>query len=116
MDFFATGVLNVNNIRDIKSDKLAGKKSIPVRIGERNAVMYHIFLIVSGCLASVVFLLILEEIKSIFIIFPAFILLAIHTIKILKAKKSSEYDPQLKYLALSTLLFVLSFGLSILEL
>jgi 1,4-dihydroxy-2-naphthoate octaprenyltransferase len=114
--FFATGVLNVNNIRDIKSDKLAGKKSIPVRIGERNAVMYHIFLIVSGCLASVVFLLILEEIKSIFIIFPAFILLAIHTIKILKAKKSSEYDPQLKYLALSTLLFVLSFGLSILEL
>ena len=31
--FFATAVLNVNNIRDIESDTAAGKRSIPVRIG-----------------------------------------------------------------------------------
>ncbi|MGM0580420.1 MAG: 1,4-dihydroxy-2-naphthoate polyprenyltransferase [Bacteroidota bacterium] len=114
--FFATGVLNVNNIRDIKSDKTAGKNSIPVRIGESNAVIYHTILIVSGCLASTIFLLIHKEIKSIFILIPAFALFAIHIIKIYKAKNSIEYDPQLKYLALSTLLFVLSFGLSIIDL
>jgi 1,4-dihydroxy-2-naphthoate octaprenyltransferase len=34
----AVGVLNVNNIRDIKSDEVSGKRSIPVRIGRENAV------------------------------------------------------------------------------
>src|SRR5690606_15038290 len=46
--FFATAVLNVNNIRDIKSDKLAGKKSIPVRLGKKNAVIYHWILLTLG--------------------------------------------------------------------
>ncbi|MEZ4903077.1 MAG: 1,4-dihydroxy-2-naphthoate octaprenyltransferase [Spirosomataceae bacterium] len=32
---FAVGVLNINNIRDIVSDKLTGKRSIPVRIGRK---------------------------------------------------------------------------------
>ncbi|HET9054759.1 MAG TPA: 1,4-dihydroxy-2-naphthoate octaprenyltransferase, partial [Cyclobacteriaceae bacterium] len=31
---FSVGVLNINNIRDIESDKKAGKYSIPVRIGK----------------------------------------------------------------------------------
>jgi 1,4-dihydroxy-2-naphthoate octaprenyltransferase len=113
---FATGVLNVNNIRDIKSDKAAGKNSIPVRIGESKAIIYHTFLIILGCLASIAFLLLNEEIKSILILFPAFALFAIHLNKIYKAKNSLEYDPQLKHLALSTLLFVVLFGLSVLEL
>lgn len=114
--FFATGVLNVNNIRDIKSDQLAGKNSIPVRIGEQNAVIYHVILISLGCLFSIIFLVINEETRTIFILFPAFALFMTHTIKVYKANNSYEYDPQLKFLALSTLLFVLSFGLSILSL
>nr|WP_316934317.1 1,4-dihydroxy-2-naphthoate octaprenyltransferase [Hymenobacter sp. AT01-02] len=38
---FATAVLNVNNIRDIRSDKLAGKITIPVRLGPVHARRYH---------------------------------------------------------------------------
>jgi 1,4-dihydroxy-2-naphthoate octaprenyltransferase len=34
-------VLNVNNIRDIESDKQAGKQSIPVRLGPERARIYH---------------------------------------------------------------------------
>ncbi|ADR23213.1 1,4-dihydroxy-2-naphthoate octaprenyltransferase [Marivirga tractuosa] len=113
---FATGVLNINNIRDIKSDKSAGKNSVPVRIGEGKAIIYHTILITLGCLASIVFLFMNEEIKSIFNLFPAFALFVIHLIKIYKAKNSIEYDPQLKHLALSTLLFVVLFGISILDL
>jgi len=37
---FATAVLNINNIRDIDSDRLAGKRSIPVRFGKEKAVIY----------------------------------------------------------------------------
>ena len=41
LGLFMAGVLNINNIRDIISDKAAGKRSIPVRIGRPNAVLYH---------------------------------------------------------------------------
>ena len=41
----SAGVLNVNNIRDIDSDKMAGKRSIPVKIGRKAAVRYHAFLL-----------------------------------------------------------------------
>ena len=43
----STAVLNVNNIRDIESDSLT-RRTIPVRIGERNAKIYHIFLVCAG--------------------------------------------------------------------
>src|SRR5690606_10339855 len=52
---FATAVLNVNNIRDIKSDKLAGKKSIPVRLGKRKAVFYHWFLLFGGLSSAIIY-------------------------------------------------------------
>ena len=53
--FFSIGVLNVNNIRDIESDKKAGKFSIPVRIGRENAVRYHWFLIFTGLLSAIIY-------------------------------------------------------------
>ena len=42
----AVGVLNLNNMRDIQSDKVAGKFSIPVRIGLPWAKAYHVALVV----------------------------------------------------------------------
>jgi len=46
----AVAVLNVNNIRDIESDKQAGKQSIPVRLGPERARIYH------WCLLAMAFL------------------------------------------------------------
>ena len=43
--FFATGVLNINNIRDIETDAKTGKNSIPVRLGRARAIQYHWFLL-----------------------------------------------------------------------
>jgi 1,4-dihydroxy-2-naphthoate octaprenyltransferase len=111
---FATGVLNVNNIRDIKSDELAGKNSIPVRIGKKNALIYHTIIIILGCIFSIFFLVLSQEIQGILIVIPSFLLFLVHLVKVHKAKNSIELDPQLKFLALSTLLFVLLFGFSIL--
>lgn len=113
---FATGVLNVNNIRDIKSDKLAGKFSIPVRIGKQKAIVYHTALIISGCLLSIVFLLIYGEIYAILGVGVSFLFFTNHLVKVYRAKDSHELDPQLKFLALTTLLFVLLFGFSTLGL
>src|SRR5690349_9049401 len=54
--FFSMGVLNINNIRDIESDRNAGKYSIPVRIGRERAIQYHWFLLSGGMIAVIAFI------------------------------------------------------------
>ena len=54
--FFAVAVLNINNLRDVDSDKKAGKKSIPVRIGRSYAIKYHWLLLFSGLLCAIIYL------------------------------------------------------------
>lgn len=44
LGFFATNILGVNNIRDVGTDKRAGKLTLPVRIGIKNAIMLYVVL------------------------------------------------------------------------
>jgi len=44
MGFFVTGVVNLNNIRDIENDRKY-RKTIPIFIGEKNAKHYHALLV-----------------------------------------------------------------------
>jgi 1,4-dihydroxy-2-naphthoate polyprenyltransferase len=109
---FSIGVLNINNIRDIESDRLAGKYSVPVRIGRSNAIIYHWFLIGTGIAAAVVYTILSYQTpwQWIFLIsVPLFIANA----TAVSTKSSAELDPYLKQMALSTLLFVVSFGLGL---
>lgn len=105
---FATGVLNVNNIRDIESDELAGKKSIPVRLGREKAVKYHWMLLILGMLCMVLWTFFTNNITTLGVIYTlSFPLFIWNGIAVTKNKTASSVDPYLKQLALSTLLFVL---------
>ena len=107
---FAVGVLNINNIRDIESDQKAGKYSVPVRIGRANAILYHWSLIAAGQASALLFVLrnYVSSFQLLFLIsVPAFILIG----KNVQQKPSHELDPYLKFMALSTLFFVLLFGI-----
>ncbi len=111
--FFSMGVLNINNIRDIESDRQAGKFSLPVRMGRDNAVVYHWILIVGGLVSSIVFTMITfrSPIQWLFVItIPLFIINGVSVSR----KQARDLDPYLKQLALSTLFFVLLFGIGIL--
>ncbi|MEJ1239608.1 1,4-dihydroxy-2-naphthoate polyprenyltransferase [Chryseolinea sp. T2] len=111
--FFSIGVLNVNNMRDIESDRAAGKFSIPVRIGKERAAQYHWFLIVGGLLAAVVYTLLNYQTPLQFLFLlsaPMFVRIGIAVSR----KPSRELDPYLKQMALSTLVFVVFFGLGLL--
>ncbi|AFM04146.1 1,4-dihydroxy-2-naphthoate prenyltransferase [Bernardetia litoralis DSM 6794] len=108
---FAVGVLNLNNIRDIKSDILAGKNSIPVRIGKEKANIYHALVIIGAWLSAILFLILnYQKISNLIflIILPLFIWNIIQVFK----RKDMELDPLLKQLAISTLFFVILFGIS----
>ncbi len=105
----ATGVLNLNNIRDIDSDTKAGKMTIPARLGKPKSIWYHwVLLIAAACFASI-FTLIKEDVSWWFLL--SFPLLLLNGFKL---SKIPNPDPLLKQLALSTLFFVLVFGASLL--
>ena len=111
--FFSIGVLNVNNMRDIDSDRAAGKFSIPVRIGNERAARYHWLLIIGGLLAAVVYTLLDYQTPLQFLFLlsaPMFVRIGIAVSR----KPSRELDPYLKQMALSTLIFVVLFGLGLL--
>ncbi|MFQ3213941.1 MAG: 1,4-dihydroxy-2-naphthoate octaprenyltransferase [Marivirga sp.] len=110
----ATGVLNVNNIRDIDSDKLAGKRSIPVRLGMRMAKFYHVALIVAAWVAIISFTLLAKFETFHLLVLLSLPLFASHLVRLRKSVNAVQIDPLLKQLALATLFFVLCFGIGIL--
>lgn len=112
--FFSVAVLNLNNIRDIESDSEAGKKSIPVRIGRRKAIIYHWFLLIAGFVAAIAFTLINFQSYFQFLFVVSLPLLLINGRAVSIKDQPSDLDPYLKQMALTTLLFVLTFGLGML--
>lgn len=106
----AVGVLNVNNIRDIESDRASGKYSIPVRLGKQKAILYHFGLLLSALISMVVFVAV-QHLSPGAYLFLLIVPLLVANARAVKNKKTSEeLDPYLKQLALSTLMFVLLFG------
>ncbi|HEY8401741.1 MAG TPA: 1,4-dihydroxy-2-naphthoate polyprenyltransferase [Cytophagaceae bacterium] len=112
--FFSAAVLNVNNIRDIDSDKEAGKRSIPVRLGPFKARVYHVFLLSSGFISAMVFTIINYTHPLQFLFLISLPLLIINAVKVCKLSTAQELDPYLKQMALTTLLFVITFGIGLL--
>ncbi len=113
MGLFATAVLNVNNIRDIASDKEAGKRSIPVRIGRNLAVKYHLALLIIGFSASALYLSLMSFTFSRLVVLIAIIPLVINAKAVIQKTDAQSLDPYLKQMALTVLLFMLLFGASI---
>ncbi len=114
MGLFATAVLNVNNIRDIESDKVAGKKSIPVRIGRKKAVIYHLLMLSIGLGSSLLFVYLLPFEYSRLLILLAAIPLGINAKAVIQKTDSKQLDPYLKQMAITSLIFMILFGFSIL--
>ena len=109
LGLFSTAVLNINNIRDIESDTMAGKKSIPVRIGKKAALIYNWILILGGNISIIIFAFLGNQFWAL-----APILISPLMIKVgfgvSVGKDARAIDPFLKKMAISTLLWVIVFG------
>ncbi|NRF32974.1 1,4-dihydroxy-2-naphthoate polyprenyltransferase [Vibrio coralliilyticus] len=53
----AVAVLNINNMRDIENDEECGKRTVAVRLGQKNAKHYHTLLLAGAVVAFIVYLL-----------------------------------------------------------
>lgn len=109
----ATGVLNINNMRDLESDELAGKITIPVRLGFTKAKSYHYVLLVSAIVLSTGYLIYSGPGLASLIFLPALPLIIINLFQVSRADGGAKLDPLLKQLAIATFLFMIFFGLAI---
>lgn len=100
----SAGVLNINNMRDIESDRIAGKNSLALRLGLKNAKIYHTFIIILAIVSLQIFFIYTPQKETIYtVIVPIFIF---HIAQIWKRNESEQLDPMLKQLSLSTFILV----------
>lgn len=109
----STGVLNLNNMRDIINDRHCGKHTLPVLIGIPLAKAYHFTLIIGAFVCMGVYILSHGTGICRFLFLLTLPLFIFHLRKVAKGE-GRTLDPQLKILSLSTLLFALLSGFGIL--
>ena len=107
----SVGVLNLNNMRDIESDQQSNKITLAVKLGKKKAKIYHVALISSAIIISILFSLLYYSRLTNFLCFLAYVPLILHIRSVINAKEPSDFDPQLKVLALTTFVFSLLLGL-----
>ncbi len=102
----STGVLNLNNMRDIDNDKKSQKNTLVVYMGNIKAKCYHFIIIfLSGffLFLGMGSTWVLKNPFSMLILLP----LLFHLYRVNKIKESKAYDPLLKQLAISTFIIAM---------
>lgn len=120
----SVAVLNLNNMRDIESDKKAGKNTIVVKMGLMKAKLFHYSLITIALVTASLFFITLYYTEvmdenmtqpSLLMFLPllAFLPLFLH-LKVVELNKAPALlDPELKKVALSTFAFAVLSVLSV---
>ncbi|PID86030.1 MAG: 1,4-dihydroxy-2-naphthoate octaprenyltransferase [Chloroflexi bacterium] len=107
----SVAVLNVNNIRDIDSDRQAGKHSIPVRIGPHKARIYHWILLGGAVLCAFGYVGLAYTSPWQFLFVLSLPLLIRNGTAVWRTHDPLKLNPMLKQLSLSTLVLVATFGI-----
>ena len=107
----SVSVLNLNNMRDLESDKKSNKKTLAVKLGRNGSKTYHITLIITAIVVSILFGLFYYTSLLNLIFMITYIPLIRHIMKVLKNKEPRLLDSELKVLALTTFAFSILLGI-----
>lgn len=107
---FSVGVLNINNIRDMETDS-GKRKTIPLRIGLKKARIYQNALIYCGWALYLIYFFFITHLHHSFVLLT-FILFVIH-LRGVNKYEGKALDKYLPILVISTFIFALTAGLSI---
>jgi 1,4-dihydroxy-2-naphthoate polyprenyltransferase len=101
-------VLNLNNMRDIESDKLSGKNSLALRIGFKNAMIYEMILLQLPLILMLIFLAVngFFQTQNYYVFIVMILMLPLMKIRrqIMAVKNPIELDPFLKQVGIMTLM------------
>lgn len=107
----SAAVLNLNNMRDRISDEKSNKITLAVKLGVQNAKKYHNGLILLAIILSALFgvLYYTSPFNLIFVV--AYVPLFFHLKTVNQNKEPRLLDPELKKLALTTVLLAILMGI-----
>lgn len=110
----STGVLNLNNMRDIENDRASNKITVAVLLGPKRSVYYHYLLVVGGSLGFVAFSLVTGVSATRIVYLLGLILVGAHLVRVSTASDdSAAIDRELKPLSISALVVALLFSAAI---
>ena len=113
MGLLSTGVLNLNNMRDMDNDLAFGKQTVAAKLGYSQAKIYHSLLVLIALGLVTIYVALNYRSPWNFLYVLTFPLFLSDLKKIFKIREKQQLDPYLKRLALSTLLFSILFGTGI---
>ena len=105
MACWSTAVLNINNMRDIDSDQMAGKETIPTKLGLEKAKVYH-YVIVSIGILSMLYFGIQQSDRAFLLAIPGVVLIIKSTRGVSLSQTSFQMDANLRTQALGTFICV----------
>lgn len=109
----ATGVLNTNNMRDRVNDAASGKRTLVVRLGGERAKSYHTMLLGIAFLSLVFFASMTARGGWSWLFLLGFVPIGIHAVHVQANTDPKALDPELKRLALGTLLTAVTFSIGL---
>ena len=113
LGLLSTGVLNLNNLRDERSDILTHKHTLVVKMGGKWGRIYHAALILFAIIAASVYVsLVFHTLYQLLFILSIPFLIR-NMVVVLRNKVPSALNVELRNLSLSTLFFSITFGIGI---
>lgn len=109
----STGVLNINNLRDIETDAKTGKNTLAVKNGPAFAKTYHLVLVATAMLFATAYTITQYYSPRQWLFLLSVPLFIRNIVRVYKHKSSDELNNELKNLALATFIFALTFGIGL---
>lgn len=103
---FSVAVLNLNNMRDIDNDKTCNKKTLAVRIGLRNAKIYHCIVITAAFFMMAFYTNLTKNTTIAYLYLLVIPLFIFHLWKVIRGK-GAILDKQFPILVIGTFIFSL---------
>jgi 1,4-dihydroxy-2-naphthoate polyprenyltransferase len=100
----SAGVLNLNNMRDHENDRSAGKNTLVVQWGLRNAKIYHSILMFTAWICLIMTIQLFHFRSVAWAILPVLVFQCFKWLKTCKMDRPEQFDKELKPLALTTAL------------
>ena len=108
----SVAVLNLNNMRDIENDTIAGKNTLIVQYGLKFGIWYQrVLIFLPFILFALFYLLIQEKLPPLIAVSISFMF--VHNNNISRVKCPKEFDPELKKVALNTFALSILFWLTL---
>ncbi|WP_412985501.1 1,4-dihydroxy-2-naphthoate octaprenyltransferase [Pontimicrobium sp. IMCC45349] len=107
----SAGVLHLNNMRDIVSDKASNKTTVAILLGFKNAKRYHVLMIAIAIVLTISFCLLFYRSWANLLPLVMLIPLIKHIIFVANTEEPVKLDSQLKIVALATFFLSILMGL-----